>query len=68
MRFGGGGRRDADGGLGLTGNTYWRPLPAVIGTMAYYGDELWVRSVRGEESESGSVGEYISSDDDDSRT
>ena len=56
-----------DGGLGLTGNTYWRPLPAVIGTMAYYGDEsCGLDPFVAKNPNPVRWGEYISSDDDDS--
>jgi len=56
-----------DGGLALTGNKYWRPLPAIIGTTAYYHDEScgldpYLASNPNPER----WGPYISSDDDDS--
>jgi hypothetical protein len=56
-----------DGGLALTGNKYWRPLPTVIGTTAYYHDEScgldpFVATNPNPER----WGPYISSDDDDS--
>ena len=56
-----------DGGLALTGNKYWRPLPSVIGTTAYYHDEScgldpYLASNPNPER----WGPYISSDDDDS--
>ena len=57
-----------DGGLALTGNKHWRPLPAVIGTTAYYHDESCGLDPKvAKKSESGAVGERnISSDDEDS--
>lgn len=56
-----------DGGLALTGNKYWRPLPSVIGTTAYYHDDScgldpYVASNPNPER----WGPYLSSDDDDS--
>lgn len=56
-----------DGGLALTGNKYWRPLPAVIGTMAYYSDEsCGLDPFVAKNPNPARWGEYISSDDDDS--
>ena len=47
-----------DGGLALTGNEHWRPLPAVIGTTAYYHDESCGLDPKvAKKSESGAVGE-----------
>lgn len=56
-----------DGGLALTGNKYWRPLPAVIGTTAYYRDEsCGLDPFEAKNPNPARWGTYISSDDEDS--
>ena len=56
-----------DGGLALTGNKYWRPLPVVIGTSAYYRDEsCGLDPYEAKNPNPARWGVYISSDDEDS--
>ena len=56
-----------DGGLALTGNEHWRPLPAVIGTTAYYHDESCGLDPKvAKNPNPARWGTYISSDDEDS--
>ena len=56
-----------DGGLALTGNKHWRPLPAVIGTTAYYHDESCGLDPKvAKNPNPARWGTYISSDDEDS--
>jgi len=56
-----------DGGLALTGNKYWRPLPVVIGTSAYYRDEsCGLDPFEAKNPNPARWGVYISSDDEDS--